>query len=136
MSNKELNNNKLSGTLICLSKKTKVFYLSFAVYFIALILYDLFVYKRALKEIMISYLFVLIIGIFVWFGVKFVFWLQIKNSLCSERILNVFTLVAIVVFGVSSLIMGVQYFIDDFTVSAFIAPIAITSLIQVQSLRP
>ena len=85
---------------------------------------------------MISYLFVLIIGIFVWFGVKFVFWLQIKNSLCSERILNVFTLVAIVVFGVSSLIIGVQYFIDDFTVSAFIAPIAITSLIQVQSLRP
>lgn len=135
MSNERLNNNKLSDILIYLSKKIKIFYLVFASYFTILILYDLIVFKRSLKEIAITYSFVIIIGVFIWFGVRLIFLLQIKNSFCPERILNIFSSVAIIVFSVASLIIGVQYFVNGFIVSAFFAPIAITSLVKVQSLR-
>jgi len=109
--------------------------MTFAVYFSILIMYDIFAFTRSLKDIIITYSCLLIVGIFIWFGVRLIFWLQIKNRYCPERILNVFALIAIIVFGFSSVLMGVQYFVDGFVASAFIAPIAFISVVRVQSLR-
>ena len=113
----------------------KVFYQVLAAYFAVLVLYDCLVLTRPLKETIVTYFGVIIIGVFIWFGVRFVFWLQIKNTLCFDRILNIFSLAAMLVFGVASLIMGVQYFRHGFTISAFVAPIAFTSVVSVQALR-
>ena len=135
MAHERSNSNKLSDGLICLSKKMKRFYLVLAAYFSILVLYDCLVFRRPLKETIITYLGVIIIGVFIWLGVRLVFGLQIKNALCPERILNIFSLAAMSVFSVSSLIMGVQYFIEGFTISSFIAPIAFTSVIRVQAFR-
>lgn len=127
--------NNTSRILVNLSKKTKIIALVIISYFMFLVLYDLIVFDRTFKDIIITYLSVIIIGIFAWFGLRFVFWLQIKNRNCPEKYLNILVLVALIVFGVSSIFMGIQYFIDGFLISAFIAPIAFLSLIKVQFLR-
>lgn len=135
MAHERSNSNKLSDVLIGLSKKMKVFYLVLAAYFAVLVLYDCLVLTRPLKETIVTYFGAINIGVFTWFGVRFVFWLQIKNTLCFDRILNIFSLAAMLVFGVASPIMGVQYFRHGFTISAFVAPIAFTSVVSVQALR-
>lgn len=135
MTDKKSKTNKTSDILINSSKKTKIIDIVIIAYFVILVLYDLVVYARAFNDIITTYLSVMVVGIFVWFGIRFVFWFQIRNKYCPEKYLNIFVLIALSVFGVSSVFMGVQYFIDGFLVSAFIAPIAFLSLVKVQFLR-
>ena len=125
----------LSDILIGFSKKIKIIVAVITVYFTILILYDIVLYKRESNDMIISYLSAIFIGVFVWFGVRFVFWLQIKNKSCPEQFLIVFSMTALIVFGISSVIMGIQYFTGGFIVAAFIAPVALVSLIKVQALR-
>jgi hypothetical protein len=135
MLNVKINNNKLSSILIGLSRKIKIICVIFAAYFAILILYDLIAITRPLIEIFITYASIITIGTFIWFGMRFIFWLQIKNVFCPEWFFNTLSLAAIIVFGTASLVIGIQYFVDGFLVAAFIAPIAFTSVIGVQALR-
>lgn len=127
--------NKIPALLVCLSKRSKIIAIFVNTYLVFLVLYDLVILNRSFKEIIITYSNVIVIGIFVWFGIRFVFWLQIKNKSCSKEYLDVIVLVAMIVFGVSSICLGVQYFINGFLISTFIAPIAFLSLVKAQFLR-
>ena len=135
MVNVIIDNNNLSRILIGLSKKIKVICMILVAYFASLILYDLIAFGRPLREMIITYSIVIITGAFIWFGLRFIFWLQIKNIFCPEWFFNTLSFTAIIVFGISSLIIGIQYFMDGFLVAAFIAPIAFTSVVGVQALR-
>ncbi|MHB8963162.1 MAG: hypothetical protein ACYC5K_08415 [Saccharofermentanales bacterium] len=130
-----MDNNKLSSLLIGLTKKIKMIYMIFAVYFATLILYDLIAFGRPLREMIITYSIVIIIGTLIWFSLRFIFWLQIKNVFCPQWFFNTLSFTAIIVFGISSLIVGIQYFMDGFLIAAFIAPIAFTSVVGIQTLR-
>lgn len=133
MSNEISNKNKLTNLLIYWSRKIKIFYMVFAVYFAILIAYDLIVYRRPFQEIITTYLGLIFAGIFIWFGLKLVIWFQIKNNMYREILLNIFSLIIIIGCGIYTLKMGFIYFSSEFTVGAFIYPIALTTVLKVQS---
>lgn len=128
-------NNRITVFLVSLSNKTKRIATVMGLYFVLLIIYDLMKFQRTAEDVVISYICVIIVCVVVWFGVRGVFWIQIKNTMCSERVLNVFTIIALAVFGFSIIVLGIQYFIDGFLVATFVSPIAGLSIISVQKLR-
>ena len=128
-------NDKISKLLVNAYKRIKLIYIGTLTYFIILILFDLIVNRRGLQEMIITYLSGIFIGILTWFGVRLVVWVQIKNKLCTERILDIFIIVVIIFFMLGSLSLGITYFIGEFTVSAFIAPIIVVSLVKMQAFR-
>lgn len=128
-------NNRITAFLVGLSNKTKWIATVMGLYFVLLITYDFMKFQRTAEDVVISYICVIIVCVVVWFGVRGVFWTQIKNTMCSERVLNVFTIIALAVFGFSSIVLGIQYLIDGFLVAAFVSPIAVLSIISVQKLR-
>jgi hypothetical protein len=135
MTEKELKISKTSTMLIALTKKSKAIAFIVIIYFIILVLYDLIVFNRPFTDIIITYFSVIIIGFFVWFGVQFVFWLQIKNGRCPEKFLNIIVIAALIVYGTSSVFMGVQFFINGDIFPVFIAPIAFLSVVKTQLAR-
>ncbi|MCI8332190.1 MAG: hypothetical protein HFE78_05140 [Clostridiales bacterium] len=104
-------------------------------YDIILVAYDLVVFKRPISEMASMYVMTVLVGGFVWFGMRWVLWIQIVNKMCPDSFLNILSLAALIVFGVSSVLMGIQYFLDGFLVMAFVGPVAFLSVIQTQLIR-
>lgn len=113
----------------------KVLFIFTIIYFLILITYDIVFLKRNTQSMIMSYLLALIVCVFAWFGVRFVLWVQIKNSFCTEDIFNIISLIAMFVFIVSSVILGIEYFVNDFVVAAFVCPTAFLSAVDVQKYR-
>ena len=123
--------NKVTKLLIGLSAKTKLGFIIFAIISAALILYDILVYKSNILE----YFKALIICILVWFGVKFVFWFQIKNPYYNEIFFNVASLFMLIITIIVSVMNIVSFIMYGFNSGAFIFSVIPLSVISVQSLR-
>ena len=136
MSKKISSNNKITNFLIKLSEKRKLILIMIAVYFAFLVFYDVVISEHMLSaDVIIAYVGAIVICAFIWFAVQFVFWIQIKNPICTERVLNIFILTALISFGLSSVIFGIQYFTDGFLISTFIAPMAFVSTLSANFFR-
>jgi len=123
--------NKVTKWLISLSAKTKLGFIIFAIISATLILYDILVYKSNILE----YFKALIICILVWFGVKFVFWFQIKNPYYNEIFFNVASLFILIITIIVSVMNIVSFIMYGFNSGAFIFSVIPLSVISVQSLR-
>lgn len=113
----------------------KVFLVTIGIYFLLLLAYDLVFLKRDISSILLSYVLTLIVCVFSWFGVRFVLWVQIKNKLCTQNIFNIFSIVVMLAFILSSVVFGIEYFANGFISAAFVAPIAFLSAVDVQKYR-
>lgn len=118
-----------------LAQKTKTLLCIIAIYFSFLIIYDILFFKRPLKIMVFTYLFTLLAGLFVWFGVKIVFTILIKNKSCPKAFIDTFVFISFLVFLISSICLGVTFFSEGFLIMTFLAPVALLSLIKVQSFR-
>ena len=74
---------KTSGFVAAIARKFKFILIGIAIYFAVLVVYDFCVFKRGTQEMLVTYLPLLIIGAFVWFGVRLIYYTQIKNKNCS-----------------------------------------------------
>lgn len=115
-----------------LFKHRKIVFMLTIIYYLLLIAYDLIFLKRPTDVIIITYALALVLCFFVWFGVKLVVWVQIKNNLCTDELLNIFLFVFILFLVISSVMFSLEYFINDFIISAFICPTALMSAVNVQ----
>lgn len=70
--------------------------------------------RRGLFHIYLHYLFV-----FSWFGVKLVFYVQLKNKMGFPQFYNIFVICALIIFGLASIMLGIEYFIKGFSDGAF-----------------
>ena len=136
MSKKNSSNNRITNFLMKLSEKRRIILIMVAVYFSFLVFYDILISKRVLSaNVIIGYVGTIVVCVFIWFAVRLVFWIQIKNPFCTERILNIFIFVTLISFGLLSIIFSIQYFADGFLISTFIAPMAFVSVLSANSLR-
>ena len=118
-----------------LFKHRKMLFIIAIIYYLLLIAYDLIFLKRPADITITTYILALVLCIFVWFGVKLVVWVQIKNNLCTDKLLNVFIFIFIIFSTISSSILSLEYFINGFIISAFICPTAFISAVNVQKYR-
>ena len=105
------------------------------IYFCILISYDLIIFKREVGEMLLTYISLILIGIFIWFGIRIVFYIQIKNDSCPKKIYNMFVAIALVVFGLGSIMLCIEYFLEGFLMAAFWGPIAFISVLRAQFIR-
>ena len=126
---------KASAPIAAIAKKFKLILIGFLVYFAALIAYDLLVFQRDAQEMLVTYLPLPVIGAFVWFAFQMIFRLMIKEDACSGKFYNVFAAVVLTIFGVCSVILGVEYFVEGFIVGAFVVPIVVLSVLRAQFVR-
>lgn len=128
-------NKKITNALLDLSNKSRLITVIISLYTVLLIIYDCMKNQRPLEDVIISYVCVILVCVFVWFGVRLVLFVQIKNPMCSEKILNIFSVIALAVFAISTVVLGIEYFAGGFLVAAFVSPIAFLSIVCVQKLR-
>ena len=102
------NLKKIQGTLL--------------LYMVCLLLYDIVVWNKGTLEIL-HYIKTAVIIVICCVGIYGVVYIQIKNPFCSKerlkKILNLF----LILFALSSVIMGIRYFMQGFTTAAYIAPL-------------
>ena len=127
--------DKVNKSIRVMLRKFPVIFICVLFYFTILILYDFLVYTRSLEERLVTYLFLPFICLIVWFSVKLVFYIQFKNKVCSQRFYNAFVICALIVFGLASIGLGVEYFVEGFLVGTFIAPVAFLSVLRAQIIR-
>lgn len=128
-------NEKASDVVRAIAMKRKIISIGVSFYLLALVLYDFLVFKRETKAIIITYTALLFIGIFIWFGIRLIFYVQIKNERCPKRFYNLIAICALVVFGIGAIVLGVEYFFEGFLTAAFIAPIAFLAVLSAQFVR-
>ena len=126
---------KVSSFVAAITKKFKFILIGVAVYFAVLITYDLLFFKRGMQEMMTTYLPLLLISVVVWFGVRLVYYVQIKNSRCSKRFYNVLVIVPLVAFGIYTVISGVNFFLNGFSDATIMTPIFLLSILRAQFVR-
>lgn len=69
-----------------------------------------------------------LMGVFWYFGVFFVIYIQIKNPLCPEKTLDFFELVSAFFFGIGSIVYVIIFFVSKMQIYAGVmAPIACLS---------
>ena len=127
--------DRVSKGIRTVVSQTKVISICVLFYFAILILYDFLMYTKSMQERLESYLSTLFICLFAWFGVKLVFYIQLKNKMGIQQFYNIFVICALIVFGLASIIFGVGYFIQGFADGAFIAPVAFLSVLRAQIVR-
>lgn len=128
--------NNLSKKFINVSEKISyILTIVLPVYFVFLILYDLFVYKRGGSEIAITYIETIIICLIAYLAVHLIFRLQIKIQFYSDTFFSIISITFLIVFGISSIILGIFYLLDNFYIMTFIAPTITLSVLRVQKLR-
>lgn len=127
--------DKVNKSIRVIVSKIQVISICVLFYFAILILYDFLVYTRSMQERLVTYLFLPFICLIVWFSVKFIFYVQLKNKICSQRFYNVFVICALIVFGMASVVLGIEYFAGGFLVATFIAPVAFLSVLRAQIVR-
>lgn len=92
--------------------------------FISLFLYLLFILFGTGEEKNNMVLLLPLMGVFWYFGVFFVIYLQIKNPFCPEKFLNFFELVATLFFGIGSICYVIIFFVSKMQIySGIMAPI-------------
>lgn len=101
-------------------------------YFLILFLYDIFVMNDGeiktalyLKSVVIIF-----IGCIVIYGILF---MLRKNPFCSEKIVNNFYCIWLIIFTIGSIALGISYFWNGFTIGAFLCPLG--SLIVLREQR-
>lgn len=127
--------DRVSKGVRTIVSRLKVISICVLLYFAILILYDFLVYTRSMQERLVSYLSTLFICLFAWFGVKLVFYVQLKNKMGFPQFYNIFVICALIIFGLASIMLGIEYFIKGFSDGAFIAPVAFLSVLRVQIVR-
>lgn len=128
-------NDKISSPIKALANRIKIVLLMILIYFCILISYDLIIFKREVGEMLLTYISLILIGIFIWFGIRIVFYIQIKNDSCPKKIYNMFVAIALVVFGLGSIMLCIEYFLEGFLMAAFWGPIAFISVLRAQFIR-
>lgn len=128
-------NDKISSPIKALAIRIKIVLLMILIYFCILISYDLIIFKREVGEMLLTYISLILIGIFIWFGIRIVFYIQIKNDSCPKKIYNMFVAIALVVFGLGSIMLCIEYFLEGFLMAAFWGPIAFISVLRAQFIR-
>ena len=126
---------KASAPVAAIAKKFKFILIGIAVYFAALIAYDLLVFQRDAQEMLITYLSLPVIGAFVWFAFRLIFRTLIQHEMCTKRFYNIFATAVLAIFGIVSVILGVEYFLEGFIVGAFVVPIVFLSVLRAQFVR-
>ena len=126
--------NKITDFLIYLSEKFKFFATAYFIYCIILVLYNIIFQQISFPGILFEYAKTLIISILIWFGVKFVFWVQIKNPLCNDTFFNLASICILAGILIISVSAFITYF-QGFNNGAFIFPVAALSVIRIQKSR-
>ena len=96
--------NVITKWLILLSGKTKINFAILAAAYLFLILYDVIFLKNNIFENYLEYIKTIIISVLVWWGIKFVFWFQIKNPYYNEVFFNVASVFTIVITLIISIV--------------------------------
>lgn len=122
--------NIVTKWLIALSYKTKFAKIFLLVCYLLFILYDLTIRMSNISTSFYDYVKILIICLIAWFGVKFVFWFQIKSPFYNEVFFNVASLFLLVVMLFVAIIN-----ILSFNSGAFVFLVISLSVIEVQRLR-
>lgn len=122
--------NIVTKWLIALSYKTKFAKIFLLVCYLLFILYDLTIRMSNISTSFYDYVKILIICLIAWFGVKFVFWFQIKSPFYNEVFFNVASLFLLVVMLFVAIIN-----IVSFNSGAFVFLVISLSVIEVQRLR-
>ncbi len=118
-----------------LHSNLKYIFLGVCIYFLFLIVYDIFVFERGKEEILITYIGGAVVCILAWFAMKFVLWIQIKNPMCSEKAFNFFSIFFLAVFALVTLILFFEFLFGEFVIGIFISPVACLSVIHTQGKR-
>ncbi len=127
--------NMVTKWLIELSNKIKYGFVALAVCYFFLILSDVFIHKSNISVNIFEYIKTLVICISVWFGVKFVFWFQIKNPCYSEMFFNIASVFVLIVTLLMSIVNIVSFILYGFNSGAFVFPVISLSVVKVQKSR-
>ena len=127
--------DRVSKGVRTIVSRLKVISICVLFYFAILILYDFLVYTRSMQERLVTYLFLPFICLIVWFSVKLVFYIQLGDRTGHSQFYNIFVICALIIFGLVSIILGIEYFTEGFLVATFIAPVAFLSVLRAQIVR-
>ena len=127
--------SKLNQVLKTLVRRMKLCVGIVCVCELILVLFYVFYYHHPMKVMLSNCLTILWTSVFIWFSFQFVVWVQIKNPRCSENALTLFSILAILAFGLGSILFCIEFFCGSFTISAFWGPIATLSFIRIQAKR-
>ena len=127
--------NLITKWLILLSGKIKINFAILAAAYLFLILYDVIFLKNNIFENYLEYIKTIIISVLVWWGIKFVFWFQIKNPYYNEVFFNVASVFTIVITLIISIVNILSFILYGFNSVAFVFPLIPISVINVQKYR-
>lgn len=109
------------------NKVQKMFVL---IYFILLLIYDFIVFDRDMDLLLKKIFLVVVIDLFVYFGVYFVLWIQVKNPIVSVNIFEIFSRIVLILFGGFSCVLCINYLVYGFTVGTFLCPTVCMAILK------
>ena len=127
--------NKLTSFIKMLSDKIKYFIIFDIVYYLVLIAYDFLVFKRPTTEMLITYLSIILVCTFVFFGVYLIIWIQLKNQCANTKFLDFISMFFFIVFILIFIVLSIEYFLYEFLVATFIPPIVVLGVLFAQRTR-
>ena len=121
--------NAVTKWLIFFSYKTKYVKIALPVFYLLFMLCN-FVTHTNVSDVFYEYVKILVICLIAWFGVRFVFWCQIKSPFYNEVFFNAASLFLMVVMLLVAIIN-----ILLFSPAAFVFLVILLSVVEVQRLR-
>lgn len=121
--------NAVTKWLIFFSYKTKYVKIALPVFYLLFMLCN-FVTHTNVSDVFYEYVKILVICLIAWFGVRFVFWFQIKSPFYNEVFFNAASLFLMVVMLLVAIIN-----ILLFSPAAFVFLVIPLSVVEVQRLR-
>ena len=121
--------NAVTKWLIFFSYKTKYVKIALLVFYLLFMVCN-FVTHTNVSDVFYEYVKILVICLIAWFGVRFVFWFQIKSPFYNEVFFNAASLFLMVVMLLVAIINIVL-----FSPAAFVFLVVLLSVVEVQRLR-
>lgn len=127
--------NSISKIFRILSDNIKYFIFFDIAFYMFLVIYDFTVYKRPYIEVLTSYISLIIIDAFAFFGAYFVIWIQLKNSISTTKFLNYLSILFSIGFTLMFIALSIEYLFNGFLIATFITPILFLGFLFAQRTR-